>query len=89
MDRLNKIERLKDTLYATDYKTIKNAELLSVGLTPEYDPQELHSERQAIRDEINRIVAMTDEEYLQQYPEEKEIVYEYLDEEELTYDDLT
>lgn len=72
MDKKNKIERLKDTLYAEDYKVIKNAELNALGLPYEYDPQVLHNAKQAIRDEINRIEGMTDEEYYDAYPEEVE-----------------
>lgn len=79
MDRLNKIERLKDALYATDYKVLKNAECFMLSLPLEYDAQELHNERQAIRDEINLVENMTDAEYYEAYPEEVEIV-EPLDE---------
>lgn len=74
MDKKNKIERLKDTLYAEDYKVIKNAELNALGLPYEYDPQVLHNAKQAIRDEINRIEGMTDEEYYDVYPEEVEVL---------------
>ena len=49
MDKSNKIERLKDELYAGDYKVVKNAELLAKGLSAEYDVDALHEERQAIR----------------------------------------
>ena len=73
MTRLNKIERLKDELYAGDYKVVKNAELLAKGLSAEYNVDALHEERQAIRDEINRIENMTDEEYYEAYPDEVEI----------------
>ena len=72
MDKYNYIERLKDALYAEDYKVIKNAELKALGLQEEYDPQELHTERQAIRDEINRVQNMTEAEYWEAYPEEVE-----------------
>lgn len=72
MDKKNKIERLKDALYAGDYKVVKNAELLAKGLSAEYDVDALHEERQAIRDEINCIMGMTDEEYFEAYPEELE-----------------
>ena len=72
MTRLNYIERLKDALYEQDYKVIKNAELNALGLTLEYDPQELHTERQAIRDEINLVENMTDAEYWEAYPDERE-----------------
>ena len=65
MDRLNKIERLKDRLYATDYIVLKEYEGLNVS-----EHGDFHEERQAIRDEINRLQGMTEEEYYLQYPEE-------------------
>jgi len=67
MDRLNKIERLKDRLYATDYIVLKEYEGLNVS-----EHGDFHEERQAIRDEINRLQGMTDEEYYEAYPEERE-----------------
>ena len=76
MDRLNKIERLKDMLHDTDYKPIKNYECSILGLPLEYDPQELHTERQVIRDQINLVSGMTDEQYYEAYPEEIEIIEE-------------
>lgn len=85
MDKLNRIERLKDELYAGDYKVVKNAELLAKGLSAEYDVDALHEERQAIRDEINRIMGMTDEEYFEAYPDEVEEV-ENVEEAEEPYD---
>lgn len=83
MDKKNKIERLKDALYAEDYKVIKNAELNALGLPYEYDPQVLHNAKQAIRDEINHIEGMTDEEYYIAYPEE----IDESDFEEIDFDD--
>lgn len=87
MDKLNRIERLKDELYAGDYKVVKNAELLAKGLSAEYDVDALHEERQAIRDEINRIEGMTDEQYYDAYPEEVEVLETQDDEiiEEIDY----
>lgn len=76
MDRSNKIERLKDALHDGDYKVIKNYECTALGIALEYDASLLHTERQAIRDEINRLMAMTDEEYWEAYPEEQEVVEE-------------
>lgn len=38
-----------------DWKIAKNQEYLQAGLEAPYDINELHSQRQAIRDEINRI----------------------------------
>lgn len=67
MDRLNKIERLKDRLYATDYIVLKEYEGLNVS-----EHGNFHEERQAIRDEINRLQGMTEEEYYEAYPEERE-----------------
>ena len=65
MDRLNKIERLKDRLYATDYIVLKEYEGIDVS-----EHGDFHEERQAIRDEINRLQSMTEEEYYEAYPEE-------------------
>ena len=67
MDRLNKIERLKDRLYATDYIVLKEYEGLNVS-----EHGNFHEERQAIRDEINRLQGMTEEEYYEAYPDERE-----------------
>lgn len=86
MDRKNKIERLKDELYAGDYKVVKNAELLAKGLNAEYDVDALHEERQAIRNEINRIMGMTDEEYYEAYPDEVETVEDVVEETSEPYD---
>ena len=79
MDRLNKIERLKDELQANDYKVIKNYELSALNMELEYDLQTLHTERQAIRDQINLLQNMTDEEYYEVYPEEVEVIEEPID----------
>ena len=65
MNRLNKIERLKDRLYATDYIVLKEYEGLNVS-----EHGNFHEERQSIRNEINRLQGMSDEEYYLQYPEE-------------------
>ena len=67
MNRLNKIERLKDELYASDYIVLKEYEGIDVS-----EHGDFHEERQAIRDEINRLQGMTDEEYYEAYPEELE-----------------
>lgn len=72
MDRINFIERLKDSLYATDYKAIKHSE----GLITDVDYLETKLERQAIRDQINQIEQMTDEQFYENYPEELEPVTE-------------
>lgn len=86
MTLLNKIERLKDELYAGDYKVVKNAELLAKGLSAEYDVDALHEERQAIRNEINRIMGMTDEEYYEAYPDEVEVIEDVVEETSEPYD---
>lgn len=49
------IQRLKNKLETTDYKIIKCSEYQLVGLDLPYDLQELHEERQAIRDIINEL----------------------------------
>jgi hypothetical protein len=50
-----RIEKLKRMLSDSDYKVIKNQEMIAVGLAPEYNPAELHAQRQAWRDEINQL----------------------------------
>jgi hypothetical protein len=49
------IAELKRQLSATDYKVIKCAECQLLGEAMPYDVEALHAERQAIRDEINRL----------------------------------
>ena len=49
----NEIDDLKLQLEASDYKVIKCYEYGMVGLESPYDVQELHEQRQAIRDIIN------------------------------------
>ena len=49
------IAELKTQLSATDYKVIKCAECQLLGEEMPYDVAALHTERQAIRDEINRL----------------------------------
>ena len=66
MNRLNKIERLKDSLYATDYKAIKHSE----GLISDEDYQPIKEERESIRAEINKVEVMTEEEYNLEYSQE-------------------
>lgn len=48
---------LKQLLLDTDYIIIKCYELFLVGQTPEYDIEQVHAERQAIRDQINALEA--------------------------------
>lgn len=52
-----KIAELKKKLSATDYKVIKCSECQLLGEETPYDVAELHAERQAIRDEINKLEA--------------------------------
>ena len=51
----SQIRKLKEQLSSTDYKVIKCAECLITGREMPYDPEELHAQRQAIRDEINKL----------------------------------
>lgn len=46
---------LKEKIRASDYKVIKAAECATLNIECEYDLSVLHAERQAIRDEINRL----------------------------------
>ena len=50
-----KIERLKSELQESDYKVIKCAEAMAVGVELPYNMTELHKERQALRDKINEL----------------------------------
>ena len=49
------IAQLKAELAASDYKIIKCSEAQLIGEALPYDVQELHTERQAIRDRINEL----------------------------------
>lgn len=50
-----KIAELKAQLSATDYKVIKCSECQLLEQEMPYDVAELHAERQAIRDQINKL----------------------------------
>ena len=50
-----KIDAKKAELDSTDYKIIKCSEYQLAGLESPYDITELHTERQALRDEINQL----------------------------------
>lgn len=52
------INELKEQLSESDYKITKCYECSLVGETMPYDIQGLHQERQAIRDEINRLESL-------------------------------
>lgn len=62
-ERMASIESLKMQLAETDYKVIKVAECAAVGEAAPYDVAELHRERQALRDQINALEQMSNEEY--------------------------
>ena len=49
------IERLKSELQESDYKVIKCAEAMAIGVEMPYNGTELHNERQALRDKINEL----------------------------------
>ena len=46
---------LKEQLASTDYKVIKCAEYSLAKLDPPYNIEELHAERQELRDKINAL----------------------------------
>lgn len=50
-----KIKELQQNLDSTDYKIIKCSECQLLGQELPYDVTELHTQRQAIRDEINKL----------------------------------
>lgn len=50
-----KAQRLKEKLGVTDYQIIKCMEYSLAGLETPYDIATLHSQRQQLRDEINRL----------------------------------
>lgn len=51
--RRDEVERLKAQLAESDYRVIKCSEAMLAGLPMPYDVEQLHAERQAIRDQIN------------------------------------
>ena len=57
------INGLKEQLSESDYKVTKCYECSLIGETLPYDIQALHTERQAIRDEINRLEALLPQSY--------------------------
>ncbi|MEG1777466.1 MAG: hypothetical protein RR209_00685 [Angelakisella sp.] len=54
-EKTRQINELKTRISATDYKIIKCSEYQLAGLPLPYDVATLHSERQALRDEINTL----------------------------------
>ena len=63
IDKLNKIERLKDELHDTDYIVLKAMEGHDVRQYGDYKTM-----RQHLRDEINLVQSLTDEQYDELYP---------------------
>ena len=53
-----KIDNLKEVLSSSAYKVIKCQEASLIGEQMPYDVDELHKERQSIRDEINRLESL-------------------------------
>lgn len=49
------IESLKSELQESDYKVIKCAEAICLNAELPYNMTELHKERQALRDKINKL----------------------------------
>ena len=49
------IESLKSELQESDYKVIKCAEAICLNAELPYNMTELHNERQALRDKINKL----------------------------------
>lgn len=54
-NNMNEILSLKAKLQETDYKIIKCSEFQLAGMESPYDIQQLHSDRQEIRDKINEL----------------------------------
>lgn len=71
MNRLQKIQNLKEELQSTDYIALKAFEGRDVSEHGDWQQR-----RQDIRDSINALQAMSDEEYYSKYPEEKDEVQE-------------
>ncbi len=51
----SEITRLKAELADSDYKVTKNHELQMLGLACEYDPTELHAQREPLREAIREL----------------------------------
>lgn len=71
MTRLQKIQQLKEELQSTDYIALKAYEGRDVSEHGNWQQR-----RQDIRDSINELQAMSDDEYYEAFPEEKEEVQE-------------
>lgn len=71
MTRLQKIQELKEQLQSTDYIALKAFEGRDVSEHGDWQQR-----RQDIRDSINALQAMSDDEYYEAFPEEIEQVQE-------------
>lgn len=71
MTRTQKIQELKEELQASDYIALKAFEGRDVSEHGDWQQR-----RQDIRDSINALQAMSDDEYYEAFPEEKEQVQE-------------
>lgn len=71
MTRQQKIQQLKEELQASDYIALKAFEGRDVSEHGNWQQR-----RQDIRDSINALQAMTDSQYYEAFPEEKEVVQE-------------
>ena len=71
MTRTQKIQELKEELQSTDYIALKAFEGRDVSEHTGWQQR-----RQDIRDSINALQAMSDEEYYEAFPEEKDEVQE-------------
>ena len=71
MTRTQKIQQLKEELQSTDYIALKAFEGRDVSEHTGWQQR-----RQDIRDSINALQAMSDDEYYEAFPEEKDEVKE-------------
>lgn len=68
MNRLQKIQELKEELQSTDYIALKAYEGRDVSEHGDWQQR-----RQDIRDSINELQAMTDSQYYEAFPDEKDV----------------
>lgn len=71
MTRTQKIQQLKEELQSSDYIALKAFEGRDVSEHTGWQQR-----RQDIRDSINALQAMTDSQYYEAFPEEKDVVQE-------------
>lgn len=71
MTRLQKIQQLKEELQSTDYIALKAFEGRDVSEHGDWQQR-----RQDMRDSINALQAMSDDEYYEAFPEEKDVAQE-------------